>query len=332
LNRLYIDTKDFSYYEITLSDKKTIKGILKFREYIERDAMKGSKEALCLLVDFDNIVSSLDLNKDDLRIMDYMQSGFENYNYDGQYLSDATVISIETQIDKDLVLKRINRIVNLIYEKNYYNWQNTYCKKYKDWIIKNKEYRNKILQENRELYKSKKKNGLGKISTFENKPETEGFVYDKLREMEESKRKLEHKIKKCEDKRERSKIISFLISLSRDINDIKKNLKIPINEKQPNKIKENDRSVEINNFDFINESKYLQDNLDSSFLDIFTAWRIQNIIQKYMTKRQQIIFNFYFIKRMKQIKIAEDLKCSQQSISDELKNIVTELQFLIKNT
>lgn len=314
--------KDIPYYGITFSDKKTIKGILKFREYIERDAYKGSKEALCILVDFDTIVNSLDLNKNDKKIIQYMQSGFDNYNYDGQYLSDAKIIAKEMNLDEALVLKRINRIVNMIYEKNFYIWQNTYCKKFKDWILKSKTERNSILKQCTE----KRKHDFDQKTAFvfTNNPITSGFKYDKLLELEEIQKKLEAKIKNCEDKRERTKIISFLISLSQDVNDIRKSLNITVNEKS--------QDFQTNNIEFVNEMELSRERSDVPFFDVFTAWRIQNIIQKYMTKRQQIIFNHYFVKKEKQIIIAEKLKCSQQSISDELKNIIKELQFLIKNT
>jgi hypothetical protein len=181
-------TSDIPYWFSNFADINTIKGILRFKNDIRTDAFNGSKEALCLLIDLDEILSKIKLNKNDRQLLNYYQSGFSNYDEEGKYWSDNEMIAMDLKLDKDLVKKRLNKIIMAIYDYNQYLWSNVYCKLHRDWIIKNLSDKNKVLENARSDNAAKQKNMIlpeAKIKLHQ--PIKEGFVYSRLSELEKVK-------------------------------------------------------------------------------------------------------------------------------------------------
>jgi len=369
---------DVPYWVVNFSDPKAIKGILKFREYIEKDMWKGSKEAQCLLIDLDTIINSLDLSPIEREILDFYMSGFDNYDFAGNYLSDYYIISKEFSISMDLARKRLNHIIDMIYDKNLFDWYHAYCKKFKEWISLNLDERNKILEEHRKKYIFSEINTKPNFTLNKNEVVDNKFLHDRLNELITLSKLINKNIEKTpEDSEERTKLNKYVISVNKDITSIKKYLnvhrrkkscKTDYNVKKLNKInkqikefandedKISELEEERNSLleEQINGLKFFlygntTDNLygkvlelknvkEISFADKFIAWRIQNIItepkrgEKLLTERQRKLFYLYFVKGLKQEKVAIELKCTQQSVSSELNTIVNYIKKLIFNS
>jgi RNA polymerase sigma factor (sigma-70 family) len=317
------------------SDINSIKGILRFKKDIKIDAFNGSKEALCLLIDLDNIISKLKLNKNDEQLFNYYQSGFSNYDEEGKYWSDNEIIAMDLKMDKDLVKKRINKIVIMIYDYNQYLWSNTYCKLYKDWILTSLFERNEILKKNGNNIK--KENNIGLLPEAKIKlhqPVKKGFVYSRLSELEKMKQYLFNKkilyendtYKKNDNYK---KIVNYYVSVCEDISDIKKNLNMPIRKKQKRKLQRNDKTVIIYPLKYLNNAENYQDKIVLNTQDKILAWRIRNVIEEKLTDRQKQIFEMYYFKDMTQQEIADKFQCKRQAVQQEIKNVRNKIKFLI---
>lgn len=271
------------------------------------------------------------LNKYDLKLLKYYQSGFSNYDEEGKYWSDNEMIAMDLKIDKDLIKKRINRIVNMIYDYNQYLWSNTYCSLYRDWIKKSLSERCGILKNNRDLYKNGNNEKLPEAKIKLHQQVKEGFVYSRLSELEKMKRTLLHKKDQYESGKlvrddNYKKIVNYYISVCEDINDIKRSLNMPVRAKQKRKLRSNDKTVIIYPIEYLDRVEEYQDRIVLNTSDKMLAWQIKNIIEEKLTERQKQIFEMYYFKNMKQQEIADKIGDIKGHISRDLKSIRLQIK------
>ncbi len=318
--------KDIPYWVSNFSDLNAIKGILRFKEDIKADALKGSKEAVCLLVDLENILKNIKLNKMDIEILKYYQSGFSNYDSEGKYWSDNELLSLDLKIDKEKIKKSLNKIFLLIYDYNAYLWSNTYCKIYRDWILKSSLERKKIIEESKKNYIKAEKKEISKLEFNLNNSTKKGFVYSALSELNQVKESLYKKKKKYEEdglekSPEYKKLINFYIGVCKDIGDIKRSLNIPVRKKQKRKIQKNDKTITIYPLEYLGEELCEENKTVLDTREKILAWQIKSIVEEQLTERQREIFIMKYFKGYKQKHIANLLKVSQQYVQSEIKNI-----------
>jgi RNA polymerase sigma factor (sigma-70 family) len=324
-------TSDIPYWYSNFSDINTIKGILRFKSDIKTDAFNGSKEALCLLVDLESILSKIKLNKDDVQLLNYYQSGFSNYDEEGKYWSDNEMIAMDLKLDKDLVKKRINRIVTMIYDYNQYLWSNTYCKIFKDWIKMSIKERNEVLKDNRMRQIKKKKGILPEAKIKLHQPIKEGFVYSRLSELEKIKKSLlnkkqQYELELIEKDDNYKKIVNYYVALCEDINDIKRSLNMPVRSKSKRKLRSDDKTVIIYPIEYLDKVEEYQDKIVLNTSDKIMAWQIRNIIEEELTERQKQIFEMYYFKDMKQQEISDKIGDTQGHIARDLKIIKEQIK------
>lgn len=318
--------KDIPYWVSNFSDLNAIKGILRFREDIKTDALKGSKEAVCLLVDLETILKNIKLNKTDAEILKYYQSGFSNYDSDGKYWSDNEIISLDLKIDKEIIKKSLNKVFSLIYDYNEYLWGNTYCRLYRDWIIKSFSERKRIIKENnKNLVKETPKEDFDSVPDLK-KSTGKGFVYSTLSELNRVKESLYNKKKKYEEDGlekdlQYKNLVNYYIGVCKDIGDIKRSLNIPIRKKQKRRIQKNDKTVVVYPLEYLNEEICEENKTILNTHEKILAWQVKNAVEEQLTERQKEIFVMKYFKGYKQKYIADLLKVSQQYVQSELKNI-----------
>ena len=338
--KLYQFKADIQYWYSNLSDVDCIRGVLKFYQEIKKDAFANSKEALCLLIDLNIIIKSLKLNDSDKKILKCFMWGCSNIDEFGYYHSDEEMLALDLGLDKKYIKRRLNKIIENIKDYNDYLWMKTNSLKYKEWILKSKDEKDKIMhngvvcslvtyiERNTKIIKTKvKKNEKNDM----HKPVREGYIYERLFELRELKKKLQikHEAYKESESQKAKQYVKIMIDIDKEISYVKRCIGIKVRRKKPQLYTGNEGSSIWRNspsIDIVDEFKEFFDKVDTGFQDKFLAWKISIFINERLSERQKKIFWIYYIQGLKQQEISDKTGIEQGHISRDLKTIRSKIR------
>lgn len=330
--KIDVNESEKKYYSTSYSSVEDVYEIIERLDKIYVDAYDGNYEALVILIDLRGLVRNIEskIHKDFMEEYLDIQTGQKPMVVNDYGKKILDVVSERLGVDREHCENLYVESIDMIIKNNYDDWLR---------FINNNYFNKKVsVEKPKKILESKISDESFYATDYIKKYVNPKFIYDKeelptdlqqfinyeLYNYNEIKC-LKQELKQEKDKDKRKFIKDFIvkrtkikIELCKDISELKKIHRIPI-EKTNKKGKNFNYSYNENQDYLINDENY-------NIINEINANKIKRIAKNILTERQYIVFNLYYNIGLTQQKIAKILNDDQRNITNDLKYLTKKIK------